>query len=110
MNDDDGESVRYILIVELAPSSDRNRLVNVVPDVIKVIDRFSGGEKEIAFRSSDGLLFAHFFRTRAHHRTVSKALTDVLTHAKDGYLMFEAGDVRLGTSGFTRAWTWLQHH
>ena len=104
------ESIRYLFIAQLKPDTDLARVQVVAPDILKLLARFSNGEQESAFRSNDGLLFGFFLRTTVAPR-IMRAEFEKLTSTENGddALIVEVGEDHAGT-GFSRAWTWLQHH
>jgi len=103
------EKRRVMVLVKLDLGDGPARLTRDVPAILKMLADFSSGEQELAFRSDDGLLFGFFIKTDrgAFLRPEFEKLT-ATTH-KDSILAFEAGAL-VSAIGFTRAWTWLQHH
>jgi hypothetical protein len=101
---------RYLVIVQLIKSSDIKRISRDAPEIIAMLNQVSHGELEQAFRSGDGTLFGYFAKTstdpvflRAEFEK-SKSTTN-----GDAILIIELGEDFKGV-GFSRAWTWLQHH
>ena len=104
------EIKRYIAIVQLKSDSTTERLSRDVPQIIDFISRMSDGPKEQVFRSSDGLLFGYFFNSSAPSAVMRAEFEKCNGTANgDALLVFEAGELATGL-GFSRAWTWLQHH
>ena len=106
----DSEPKRYLIIVQMDKASTIERLGKDVPNIIAVFQRVSRGELELAFRSSDGTLFGYFVKssTKPVFLKVEFEKSQATTN-KDTTLIVELGD-QVDGSGFSRAWTWLQHH
>lgn len=104
------ESIRYLFIARLKSDSDLDRVKQVAPDILQLLTRFSNGEQENVFRSNDGQLFGVFLRTAINPHII-RAEFEKLTSTENGddALIIEVGEGRAGI-GFSRAWTWLQHH
>ncbi|WP_340110600.1 hypothetical protein [Pikeienuella sp. HZG-20] len=102
--------MRYLATVQLKAGSAVERLREDVPVIIDAIDRISKGEREAFFRSSDGILFG-FFLISSREANEVRAAIENSTGFRDGdaSLVVEIGDKANGV-GFSRAWTWLQHH
>jgi hypothetical protein len=103
------ETKRYLAIIQLKKDSTIQRVADDVPEIVEFIKRFSKGEQEQAFRSNDGLLFGYFLKTNAPEFMRPEFEKCEGTQNGDSLLVFEAGQLMAGI-GFTRAWTWLQHH
>ena len=104
------EQKRYIAIVKLKNDTDMNRLAGVISMVDELFSRFSNGEKEHVFRSNDGLVFGFFFKSAVAGQIMRAEFEKLTTtNNEDSILIFEAGELACGR-GFSRAWTWLQHH
>ena len=102
---------RWCILIALRADSDIGRLARDVPVIIEMIQRFSNGEFEQCCRSNDRLLFGYFFKSqkpgdmmRAEFESCSGTING------DHVMIFDVGDQKAGTSGFARAWTWLQRH
>lgn len=102
---------RWCILVMLRADSDTARLVRDAPVIVELVQGFSNGEHEQLCRSNDRLLFGYFVK--------SKMLPDMMraefescrgTINGDHMMVFGVGDGVSGTSGFARAWTWLQRH
>lgn len=106
----DGETKRYIAIVQFRSDSTLSRLGKDAPEVISLLKRLSNGENELAFTSNDGKTFGYFLKTTVPH--FLKAEFEKCTGTRDGdaMLVFEAGKLIAGSVGFSRAFTWLQRH
>jgi|SRR5258708_32418932 hypothetical protein len=100
---------RCLAVVQLKADSDLRRIQNDVPKIVDFLRRFSKGEHEQAFRSSDGLLFGFFLKTAAPQFLQAEFEKCEGTITGDSFLAFEAGAF-VGGIGFGRAWTWLQRH
>lgn len=103
------EPRRCLAIVQLKAGSSLQRVQADVPKIVDFLRRFSKGEQEQAFRSSDSLLFGFFLKTAATEflRVEFEKCEGTITG--DSFMVFEAGPLITGL-GFTRAWTWLQRH
>ncbi len=108
--EDHDDPKRYLIIVQLIKSSDMQRIAREFPEIVSMLNQVARGELEQAFRSSDGTLFGYFAKTstnlvflRAEFEK-SKSTTN-----GDAILIVELGEDFNGV-GFSRAWTWLQHH
>jgi hypothetical protein len=102
---------RYLAVVQLNKNSPQKREAADVPALMGLFDRFSNGEKELAFKSYDGQIFGVFFRSNLPGPMMRSQFEEsAATQNGDSLLVFEAGQIAAGTSGFSRAWTWLQHH
>lgn len=101
---------RYFVLIELGAATDNARLVRDVPKIIELLDRLSNKEKEQVCRSGDGKLFGFFIKSKLPVAAL-RAEFEKSTHTtnKDSFLVFEVGKDFNGI-GFSRAWTWLQHH
>ncbi len=105
------DAKRYIAIIQLNKNSPLSRVAADVPALIGLFDRVSNGEKELAFKSNDGQLFGVFFKTRMPPAMMrSQFEGSGATQNGDSLIIFEARKLATGTAGFSRAWTWLQHH
>lgn len=97
-------------IVQLKSDTDIPRVRECVPEIIDMLKGVAIGDMEQVCRSNDGTLFGFFLRT-------AKALAIIRanfercggTRNGDSILIFEVGEDFNGL-GFSRAWTWLQHH
>jgi len=100
---------RCLAVIQLKADSTIQRLAADVPKIVDFISRFSRGEHELAFRSKDGLLFGYFLKTETPQFLQAEFDKCEGTQSGDSFLVVEAGHLIAGL-GFTRAWTWLQHH
>jgi hypothetical protein len=102
---------RWCLLVALRPDSDTGRLVRDVPMILEMIKGFSNGEYEQCCRSNDRLLFGYFLKSKKP-ADMMRAEFESCRGTIDGdhMMIFEVGEGLAGTSGFARAWTWLQRH
>lgn len=103
------EKTRCMAIVQLANDSTLQRVAKDVPEIVKLIARFSNGEHEQAFRSNDGLLFGFFLKTDSVQFLKAEFQKSQATTNDDSILVVEIGKL-IGGLGFSRAWTWLQRH
>lgn len=104
-------SRRYCVIFQLKKSSPITRVAQAVPSLVALVDRWSKGNKEQVCRSNDGQLFGYFFKTSKPAAMMrSEFDSSIATDNDDTMLIFEIGDKFAGDSGFSRAWTWLQHN
>ncbi len=102
--------MRYLAAVQLKAGSAMERLTEDVPVVIDAINGISKGHREAFFRSSDGTLFGFFLETSRETGEIRAAIVNCTGFRNgDAVLVVELGDKFDGV-GFTRAWTWLQHH
>jgi hypothetical protein len=107
----ENEARRYLVIMELESSSDMQRLASDVPQIIALLKRLSNTEPVFAFKSKDGLLSGVFIRTGAAPPIIRAEFERCQgTRNGDHMMVFDIGDKVTGTSGFSRAWTWLQRH
>ena len=105
-----GFQMRLLAVVQLGASSDRGRVRDDVPEIIKALSRCADGAPENAFRSSDGMSFG-FFLTSDQPLGKTRSMIEGSTGFRnsDALLLLEIGPEVAG-AGFSRAWTWLQHH
>lgn len=102
---------RYLVIVQLANDSTLQRVAQDAPKILDVLNQLSGGDCVSAFRSNDGLLFGMFIHTNAPGAVIRAEFEKSPgTRNGDNMMGFDVGDNRAGTTGFSRAWTWLQRH
>jgi hypothetical protein len=101
---------RFCIVVQLRPDTDLKRLSEDFPKILGLFNRLSDGKVEQIFRSSDGTLFGYFLKTATLLQFI-RAEFDKLdsTVNGDAFLIYEVGEQFAGL-GFSRAWTWLQHH
>lgn len=102
---------RYIVIIQF-DKTDKSleRLGQAATAVKQVIEQASGGEYEVAFTSADGKTMGFVMKSGKHPNIVRAALeTNPGTRGQDSFLILELGEQFTG-HGFSRAWTWLQHH
>lgn len=106
------ESVRrYCVIFQLKKSSPISRVAQTVPALVHLVDCWSKGNKEQVCRSNDGQLFGYFFKSSKPEAMMrSEFDASISTDNDDAIIMFEIGKRFTGNSGFSRAWTWLQHN
>lgn len=115
----DDEKKTYIAIIRIGgePGELMAKVRIAAPAVLKNIERISSGEFQLAFTTRDGTSFAYLLRT---HKMVGviRALIcgnaeiedgPAALRADDTILILEVGETYDGL-GFSRAWTWLQHH
>jgi hypothetical protein len=57
------DSKRYMAVIQFKSDATMQRIAMDAPKLTSLFDRFSRGEKEMAFRSKDGLLFGILFRS-----------------------------------------------
>ncbi|HJT63105.1 MAG TPA: hypothetical protein VJ797_15655 [Burkholderiales bacterium] len=91
------------------------RAPKAAPAILAVIQRCSGGEHQLAFTSRDGSVFGYLLKTtrplgalRAELYGETGAGTAALLN-EDHFFAVELG-ADFDGRGFSRAWTWLQHH
>jgi hypothetical protein len=108
---------RYLIIVRFGPEEPiRTRALKSVPEFVKIIERFAGKELQLAFTSRDGSTFGYLLKTSTPLRIIHRALfgednspgTAALLR-NDDFFAVEVG-AEIDGRGFSRAWTWLQHH
>lgn len=100
---------RLLVVIQLKTDSTIQRLQHDAPKIIRFLEGISRGELEMAFRSNDGLLFGYFVKTATPQFIRPEFEKCDGTQNGDSILAFEAGELAAGI-GFSRAWTWLQHH
>lgn len=109
MTDDQIER-RYCCLIQLKKDSSLQRLAESVPSLVALVDRWSKGEKEQLCRSNDGQLFGFFFKSKKPVEMLTAEFETCGGSANgDSFIVFEVGEKFNGV-GFSRAWTWLQHH
>lgn len=107
----EGEPRRYLVVVEMEGGSDMQRIASDVPQIMALMRRLSNTEPVLAFRSKDGLLFGILIRTNAlPHMILAEFEKCQGTRNGDHMMALDIGNKLTGTSGFSRAWTWLQRH
>ena len=110
MPEEQTEPTRYCALIQLGKSSDIRRVAETVPVIVKTIERWSKGEMEQLCRSNDGQLFGFFFKsTKPVAMMRAEFESSGANSNTDSFIVFEVGDQFSG-QGFSRAWTWLQHH
>lgn len=97
---------RYLVTVQLRPGPDRRR---DMPLVVEWMMSFAKSEHELAFRSSDGLVFGFFIKTSAPQFMRAEFEKCRGTIDGDAMMLIEAGKL-VDAVGFGRAATWLQRH
>ena len=106
----DRELLTYFVLIQLKNDSEMERIARDVPLIIKSLSDLSRGEMQQVCRSNDGILFGFFVRTTALSHRVRIELEKCLgTYSGDDFLVLEISGAFDGL-GFSRAWTWLQHH
>ena len=104
------ETKTYHVIVELNQHADTARISRDVPQIIDLISELSRNEFEATFRSDNGRLFGFFMKSPRAAAVIRSRLEQCTgTLRDDSFLVLEVGEEFNGL-GFTRAWTWLQHH
>lgn len=106
-----------LIIIRFAvENSTRSHTVEYVPRIKTCLDRLSLGGGVMAFSSPDGVQFGYFIRTETPLRTIRSTLCGTGTRGGasllltgDSVLILSVGGEFDG-SGFSKAWTWLQHH
>lgn len=87
------------------------------PKVLSILKKISDDEHQLVFTARDGTTFGYFVKTTAPLRVVRAELFGTSKTSRggcalrnnDSYIAFELGPQFDGV-GFSRAWTWLQHH
>jgi hypothetical protein len=106
----DRQERRYCALVQLSKSTTMQRVAADVPQIVETFQRWSSGEMEQLCRSNDGQLFGFLFKSSKPAQMLMAEFQSCRgTVHEDSFIVFEVGDEFSGT-GFTRAWTWLQHH
>jgi hypothetical protein len=91
-------------------SSTLQRLAEDVPQIVDMFKRWSKGEMEQVCRSNDGQLFGFLFKSSKPELMLMAEFESCPgTIHEDSFIVFEVGE-KFGGTGFSRAWTWLQHH
>lgn len=107
---DDLVERRYCALFQLSKDADLHRLAETVPVLKALVERWSKGEMEQLCRSNDGQLFGFLFISKKPAQMmVAEFEGSGVGATRDAFIVFEAGE-DLSGSGFSRAWTWLQHH
>lgn len=102
--------MRLFITIQLKNDSDLTRVSRDAPAIIQIINAAAAEPAELVFRSNDGLLFGWFLITDKNLRVIrSNIERSTAFRNGDAMLMFEVGPDFSGL-GFTRQWTWLQHH
>jgi hypothetical protein len=105
------ESYRCLVVVKLESRSNLQRITEAVPPIMDTMKRLARADIMPAFQSKDGLLFGIFFQTTAPMQAIRAEFEKCDgTRNGDHMMAFDIGEKLTGTSGFSRAWTWLQHH
>jgi hypothetical protein len=100
---------RYCGLVQLK-KFDTSRLSSDVPQIMTLFERWSKGEKELLCRSVNGELFGFLFKSsKPAQMMMTEFQSCTGTTGEDSFIIFDIGDEFSGF-GFSRAWTWLQHH
>lgn len=110
------EGTRYLIVIRFADEGDlRARARESAPKVKAIIERLSEKECQLAFTSRDGSVFGYLLKVAVPLGQIRATLfgemgggTAALLRA-DHYFAVECGNGHDGL-GFSRAWTWLQHH
>ena len=101
---------RFCALFQLSKDSGLQRLAETVPVLKALVERWSKGEMEQVCRSNDGQLFGFFFISKKPAQMMTAEFEGSGVGAtRDAFIIFEVADDFSG-SGFSRAWTWLQHH
>lgn len=111
------ESGAYLTVIRLSAEDMplTQRIRETAPLVKKSIEALSGGNCQLAFTSQDGSAFGWLMRSARDAGAIARVLKGELgggTAAllqSDSVLVVEIGPDFSG-HGFTRAWTWIQHH
>jgi hypothetical protein len=99
---------RYCVVIQLDNLSDMARVNADVPPILALMKGHSEKD-EMAFRSTDGVLFGWFIQTSKPIDMIRKAIeASTAWRNRDSIMIFEIGE-GLSGKGFTRQWTWLQH-
>lgn len=103
--------MRVCIIFKLRNDSTFARVRDDAPAIVSTVQSFAKGPLELVFRSNDGLLFGWFFETDKPLGMIQAEVAKCVGMTNDdGMILFEVGKGLAGLSGFSRAWTWLQHH
>jgi hypothetical protein len=114
---------RFLVIVSVKDCSQQH-LSQVVPLILRTLGEVAIGPVEQVFRALQADIFGYFLRSRSSAREIRQRLEapgnarigaqlsaadmPFLTN-DDPILVLEVGEDFDGR-GFSRAWTWLQHH
>ena len=108
--DTEREERRYLIVIQLDKSSDMQRLARDVPVIQETLGGVTKAALLLAFRSSDGTLFGFLVKTATLDHFIRAEFEKCKsTTNKDSFLIIEFGE-KFNGIGFSRAWTWLQHH
>jgi hypothetical protein len=90
------------------------RIAEAASAVKYLIEQISRGNAQLAYTSHDGATFGFFANVKRNPEQIRGALYTITippAHCapNDNLLVLELGKQYTGT-GFSCAWTWLQHH
>jgi hypothetical protein len=111
VRDDERKERRFCALIQLRKSSDMQRIAADVPVIMATVQRWSNGEMEQLCRANDGQLFGFLFSSKKPAQMLMTEFESCTGTAHgDSFIVFEIGEDFSGTAGFSRAWTWIQHH
>ena len=99
------EQKRYLATVQLAGGADRPR--SDIALIAEWLRRFAKSEHELAFRSSDGLLFGFFLRTVSPQFMRAEFEKSPGTRNGDQLLVVEVAEL-VDAIGFNQGASWLR--
>jgi len=103
-------SKRYMAVIQFKSDATMQRIAIDAPKLISLFDGFSRGEKEVAFKSKDGLLFGVLFKSSVPGGVMGREFQQSdATQNGDSLLIFEAGAPASSVLS-ARTFAWLQHH
>lgn len=105
---EEAKPTRYLAIIQFRADTSTSDLSRRVPALQAMFSRFSKGEMEQCFRSSEGHLFGVLFKAALPSEIINAELNKRTVNG-DTFLVFEAGNLTVAKA-FGRAATWLQRH
>lgn len=108
MKRDEERVTRKFCVLFQFPRSTHIRIVErIAPSFINLVDNWSGGKKELVFRSNDAQQFAYFFQSSLPVAVMrSQFQTSPSTDNNHTMLLFEVGD-EFDKVGFSQPAAWL---
>lgn len=111
------EQKTYLVLIRLtAENAQPSNLRESAPMIKGLIEKYSDQDCQLVFTSPDGSTFGWFLNTKEPLGKLQAALYGKTKDAPfsplrrgDSFLGLEVGKIFEGT-GFSNAWTWLQHH
>ena len=108
---------KYIVIIRLGEAlPTRERVIEAAPKIRSEIESISKKDCQLAFTTPDGSTFGYLLQASVSAGVINARLCGrgsnddgpSILRSDDSILVVEVGDDLAGT-GFSRAWSWLQH-